>query len=162
MFSAFVANHHLFLDKIQKSWFSLGYRIFPLSCFFQIKRSKGPIKTLCEDNFSNITALSDPSPDSLDNENQARDVCAFFLYLAGEIFFRQHSQIKWLEAGDLNTRFSLYYLCQKHFKCFSLPYSGWWFTDLDFGWSSSSRNWLFLRHSMYCEGKLLQPFDWFS
>lgn len=90
------------------------------SLCFKLKQLKSAIKSLCKENFSQIErrvqeakatldsyqlqAQNLPSQDNISLEKQAGETW-MLLCLAEEMFFRQRSHIKWLEAGDLNTHF---------------------------------------------------------
>lgn len=120
-FFNFLSKHPLFLQTVKTVWEQAGSRAENLKDFcYKLKGLKRPLKSLCKDNFSGIEkrvlealstlkaaqllALNDPSSSNVFFEQSSRDVW-LILRLAEESFFRQRSRIKWLEEGDLNTRF---------------------------------------------------------
>lgn len=120
-FFNFLSKQPLFLPTIQSAWETTGDSVSTLrDLCFKLKRLKRPLKSLSRENFSDIEmrvfeanklleslqvqALNNPSPFALQQEQEAR-LSWQALRLAEESFFRQKSRIKWMEEGDLNTRF---------------------------------------------------------
>ncbi|KAL0656696.1 hypothetical protein Bca4012_077280 [Brassica carinata] len=112
MFPSYLANLPSFVPIIKDFWIQLGAPAKNLtSLCYKLKQLKFPIKTLCKENFSQmvldshqIQALNLPYEENIALEKQSRESW-MFMRLAEQMFSRQRSCIKWLEAGDLNTHF---------------------------------------------------------
>ncbi|CAH2065837.1 unnamed protein product, partial [Thlaspi arvense] len=120
-FYNFVAKLPSFIHRIREVWDSSGLVASSLKDLgFKLKSLKKTIKSLCKEKFSSLeqrvqiamsslkqlqlVALNNLIPLNVERVQFARDQW-MFLRLAEESFFRQRSHIKWMEEGDLDTRY---------------------------------------------------------
>ncbi|KAL1219679.1 Secreted RxLR effector protein 78 [Cardamine amara subsp. amara] len=120
-FFNFLAKQPSFIPTIQRAWETAGDTVTNLrDLCYKLKILKRPLKSFSREHFSDIEkrvsdadillqslqvlALTNPTPITLQQEHDAH-ISWQALRLAEESFFRQRSRVKWMEEGDLNTRF---------------------------------------------------------